>query len=170
MRVGDIGGLDDIYDNSGKLILKQGEQVLRKVENDNIDVYRGKFGLTARTLLGHTKEKGTLYLTDRRLVFIRNPDPWLAFQTYGTPFELATGLGKARYARDLKSLGLRSFVEISYSEVRSFRSKKGKWAELRLEDSDGVLVRVDLDRCGKEDDKIALLNNLLKKAGARELS
>ncbi len=170
MRVGDLGGLGDIYDDSGELVLEEGERVLRKVENDDIHAWEGKHVLTGKILLGYSREKGTLYLTDRRLVFIRTPDAWLAFKTHGTPLELAAGVSNARRSRDLQKLGLRIFLELYYSEIRSFKSKTGKWAELRLEDEDGIPIRVDISRHGESDDKIVLLEELLRKAGVRKLN
>ncbi len=168
--MGDLGGLEEIYDEEGRLMLKEDEEILRKVDNDNINVWKGKHGLTGKTLLGYSKEKGTMYLTDRRLVFIRTPDPWLALKTHGTPLELAGGITGSLYAKDLKRLGLRHFVELYYSEVVTYKSKKGKWAELRLDDTDGVPIRVDISRRGKHDDKIVLLEELLRKAGSRKLN
>lgn len=170
MRAGDLGGLNEIYDVDGALILNKGERLLLKSAEDNIDLWKGKHGLLSRTLVARTKEKGTLYLTDKRLVFIRTPDPWLYYKTYGTPLGLSEGIPGAMKARDLRKLGLRVFAEIPYREVIAFKShKKGKWIELRLEDQDRVPVRADINRLGKDDGKISLLEEMLLKAGARKL-
>lgn len=167
MRVGDLGGLNDIYDENGELVLNPGERILKMLEGDNIDIWKGRHALRAKVLIGSTKEKGTIYITDKRLVFIRTPDPWLYYKTYSTPFALAEGIAGGLYSRDLKKLGLKVFAEIPYREVKSFKShKKGKWMELRLEDQEGIPIRVDLVRLNRNDDKILLLEELLNETGA----
>lgn len=171
MKAGDLGGLHEIYDEAGNLIMKPGERLVRKSEGDNIDIWKGRHGLFSKTLVARTKEKGTIYITDRRLVFIRGPDPWLYLKTYSDPFSLPEGLTGSMYAGNLKKLGLKVFAEIPYNEVSSFRShKNGKWMELRLENKDGIPIRADVNRLNKDDDKILLLEKILLKAGAKKLN
>lgn len=171
MRVGDLGGKDEVYDEEGDLILKPGEQLVQRSDGDNIDVWKGRHGLSSKTLVTRTEEKGTMFITDRRLVFIREPDPSLYYKSHSDPFSLPEGLAGSRYAADLKGLGLRIFAEIPYDEVISFRShRKGKWIELRLEDEEGVPVRADINRLGKDDNKVRILEELLLQAGAKKLN
>jgi hypothetical protein len=169
MQVGDIAGRGTIYDEDGNLILRKDERILRKVENDDILVWKGKRVLTSKDLFHYSKEKGTMYLTTERLVFVRTPDPWLAFKSYSTPFELHVGVTDSLYAKGLKRLGLKSYVELYYREVKTFKSKKGKSATLKLEDADGVPIHVAIDRLNKNDDKIIVLERLLLQAGAKKI-
>ncbi len=170
MRAGDLSGLGSLYDENGNILLLMDEEVLRKIPNDNVMAIRGKGRLRGKTLLDITKEKGTMYLTNKRLVYLRHPDPWLKIRTYGTALGMGTAVSEAAKARDLKRLGGMQYLEVYYSEVKSFKSKKGKWAELYLDDEDGVPIRVLLDRRGRQDDKILLLEELLTRAGAEKLS
>lgn len=168
MRAGDLNGLHDVYDDNGVLIMKDGERLLRKIDGDNVDIWKGKHGILSKTLVPGTKEKGTLYITDQRLVFIRTPDPWLYYKTYSTPFALPEGISGAMKARDLKSMGLKVFAEIPLQDVKSFKShKKGKWMRLWLEDPDGTPIQVYIERLNKKDDKVLILEETLVKAGAR---
>ncbi len=170
MRIGDLEGLNEIYDAKGNPVLKPGEQILRRINGDNIYVWKGKRALSGKVLIGSTKEKGTLYLTDTRLIFIRTPDPALYLKTYGDPLSLSEGVSGSLKARDLKALGLKVFAELPYQEVRSFKShRRGKWMELRLDDEQGIPIRMNLVRRKKDDDKILVLEEMLVKHGAGKL-
>lgn len=169
MRVGNLSGLGSVYDQEGNPIFVEGEELVREVPNDNILVMKGKGRLRSKTLLDTTKEKGTIYLTDRRLIFLRKPDPALKFRTYGNPFALGAAYSEAAYARGLRKVGGMEYLEVYYTEVRSFKSKKSKWTDLHVEGQDGIPVRVLLDRRDRRDDKLALLEELLLKAGASRI-
>lgn len=170
MKAGDAEGLHAIYDESGGLILAREEHLVRKSEGDNIDIWKGKHGLFSKTLLPRTKEKGTLYVTNKRLVFIREPDPHLYYKTYSDPFSLPEGLAGSRYANSIRKLGLRIYAEISFDEVTSLKSHpKGKWIEIHLKDDDGIPIRADIYRLNNDDDKIPILEALLIEAGAEKV-
>lgn len=169
MRVGDIGGLGSIYDEAGNIILKDEEKVVLESPQDNLLVIKGKSRLFGKTLLDMTKERGTLYLTDRRIVFLRKPDPWLKLRTYGNAFGLGTAAAEAMKARDILRHQGMQFLEVYYSEIKSFKSKTAKWADLYLEDKDGVPIRIMLDRRNRKDDKFVLLEKLLLDAGTKKI-
>lgn len=170
MRVGNLSGLGAVYDTEGNPILQDGEEVLREVARDNLLVRKGKSRLFGDTLLDFTKEKGTLYLTNRRLIFLRTPDEWKKFRTYGHITSMDLAFSEASYARELKAKGGMEYVELPYTDVESFKAKKGKWADLHLCDEDGVPLRVMLDRRDRKDDKIKVLEDLLLEAGAEKLN
>lgn len=170
MRVGDIGGRGRIYDKDGRLILLQGEIILKEVHDDNLIAVKGKGRIFRKRLIGATKERGTTYLTNRRLVFIRKPDAWLRFKTYGTPLGMGTAAAEALKARDILKFEAMEFLEVYYSEVKSFKSRGSKWADLFLMDDDGIPVRVMLDRRDRNDDKLLLLEQLLLEEGAKRVS
>ncbi len=170
MRVGNIGGLGSVYDHNGNPILHENEDIVREISEDNILVLKGEGRLRSKTLLDTTKERGTLYLTDRRLIFLRRPDEWKKFYTYGNPFGMDVAFSEASYARELEKAGGMEYLELDYGEVKSFKSKKAKWADLHLQDRDGIPIRVMLDRRDRKDDKLVLLEELLIRAGAQKLS
>lgn len=112
-----------------------------------------------------------MFLTDKRLVFIRSPDPGLYFKTYSTPFALPEGISGAVYAKNLKKLGLRIFAEISYGEVKTFKShRNGKWIRLWMEDNDGTPIQAYFERQNKHDNRVNLLEGLLLRAGATKIN
>ncbi len=168
MKVGNLSGLGSVYDEKGNPILLEGEALIREVPEDNILVIEGKGRLRSKTLLNSTKEKGTVYLTDRRFIFLRKPDPKLKFRTYGNPFTLATAHSEAAYARDLLKAGGMEYLEIYYTEVKSFKTKKSKYTDLHLESEAGTLVRVLLDRRDRGDDKLVIMEKMLIEAGAQK--
>lgn len=170
MRVGNLSGLGSVYGSDGSPILEDEERVVCEASGDNILVLRGEGRLRSETILDHTKEKGTLYLTNRRLIFLRTPDEWKKLYTYGNPLGTATAFSEASYAQELKDKGGMEYLELQYEEVKAFRGKKGKWTNLYLQDSEGVKVEVLLARRDRKDDKLVVLEELLLKAGAEKLN
>ncbi|MFQ5886110.1 MAG: hypothetical protein ACE5II_02625 [Anaerolineae bacterium] len=141
--VGDLRGLREIYDDEGELIVEPGEKVLRMVENDDTNLWEGRRALTGRIFLGYPEQKVILYLTDERLVFIRNLQPWPIFKTHGTPFWLAVAVREALCAKNLECHCLKEFMELFYSEVETFKSKRDKWVQLELRNCNDIPITVD---------------------------
>jgi len=71
MRFGDLGGKDRVYDGKGNPILLK-DEVLRGNATLRFGVYRTL--LSSKPFILDFYE-GTVYLTDRRIVGIRKPDP-----------------------------------------------------------------------------------------------
>lgn len=170
MRIGNLSGLGSVYDHDGNPILREGEEVHRTVTDDNVLVAKGKSRLHSETLLDITKEKGTLYVTENRLIFLRTPDEWKKFMTYGNIIGMDLAFSESSYARELKAKGGMEYLELHYNEVESFKTKKTKSATLHLRDPDGDLIRVMLNRRDRKDDKLVVLEELLLKAGIEKLN
>lgn len=70
------------------------------------------------------KGKGTLYVTDKRLVFLLTPTYYRAFQDC-VPFTMPYGMKRMREARELKKRGWKEFVEIAVSEIKEVKAYRG---------------------------------------------
>jgi hypothetical protein len=112
MKIGDADGLNVIYDKNGELILHEGEIVIAVDRNIEAWIDRG----WGHFLKGFFPlRKGTLYRTNRRLVFIAEPSPsdeltWSTGALYEIPAQMY-------HERHLKQHGLKLYFEILYNEL-----------------------------------------------------
>ena len=124
MRIGDVDGRGVIYDRDGGLILEKGEQLIRAYRD-----YYATITTCWRPYLKHISfdgnaGKGTVYLTDRRLVFVRVPNPFETLKQDSTPYALPTGFAKSMRAKwILKARGM-EFCEVRYDDIAAYRKKR----------------------------------------------
>jgi len=163
MRVGNVDGSGDVYDAKGELILAPGETLLRHLREDNLDVSEGSTVRNMRTLFDSTAEKGRLYLTAKRLVCIRKPDPILAAKQDAYALGMADAVANAYKAWDLKRKNAFEYCEIDLAEIEGFWVKKRTYGVLFLKSQLDVTRKAIMYRRGDADDKFVVLKELLSK-------
>ncbi|WP_455391787.1 hypothetical protein [[Eubacterium] cellulosolvens] len=128
MRSGDKEGLNNVYTTEGEIILKDGEEILVQEKDlvPQIKTTWGHFG--GEDVIEPTK--GDIYLTNQRLIFIRNLEG--VIQRIGTTS--ATTIAPQTYAMPMQSVGLknidtkkgvRDFFEIPIKEILACEIKGG---------------------------------------------
>jgi len=161
MRTGHVDGAGTVYNENGEPILGKGERIIRSVANDRIDVSEGSSLWNMQTLFGHTAEKGTLHITDGRIIFLLNPDPFLAAKYDAYPLGVPEAVAKAFRARALKSRKALEFCEIELDEVEGFWVKKRTYGVLFLRTSSDLTRKAIMYQRGAADDKFQVLKSLL---------
>ncbi len=162
VKSGDLSGKGVVYDDEGKLIQRPNERILHSSLEHNIYAKRLAPRQKHPRIFEPSKEEGFLYITDQRIVFIRKPDPWRAAWLDLTPVGISEALPKAMAAKDLKALKACRYIEVPYSEIVSFRVKRGRYATIIAEDSMQRLL-VEIYRKNRVDNKLDLLEQALPK-------
>ena len=161
MRVGHLDGRGVVYDEGGMPLLQEDETILKHVPGDNLSVSEASSLWNMRSFMEQTAEKGDLFLTSQRLIFIRRPDPFLAAKDDAYPLGMADAVAKAYKARTLKSKGVFEFCEISLAEVDGFWVRRNSVGVLFLGSPRNVTRKAVMYRRGPNDDKFAILHKLL---------
>ncbi len=162
---GELSGKDVVYDRDGRLILTSAETILLVSPEQNVYVECLEPKTKDSTIFQPTKEEGSLYITSRRLVFIRRPDPWRAAWRDLTPFGVGDAAAKALRAKDLRALGAFEYFEVSLTEITSFNVKRGKYATI-IASGDHTKLRIEIDRKNRQDQKLVLLQQLVSAPAA----
>lgn len=114
MRYGDLSGLDVVYTKDGKPILHD-EEIKQNIKT-RWSMYN-KDGRVMRHL------KGTIYVTDKRVIFIRKP-PGL-HQLFNEPdLGLATALGEFAESSEVKAKGGYEYIEFGLEEITKIKKNK----------------------------------------------
>lgn len=117
MRIGDIDGKGKIYDDEGHLILEEGEILHSQISKTLITIGRGwsPFG---KILFDGSYGNGTIFLTDKRIVFIRRPD----VKSIKTSHWLQPDFGSGEVEEKDKAIAhanrLNAFQAFDYLEIR----------------------------------------------------
>ncbi len=117
MRYGDLGGRGSVYDRDGKPVLLKGE-VVKGRAGLRFGVYRSL--LASKPFILDFYE-GTVYLTDRRIVGIRKPDPKaaaLARLSYTADMDV---LETADRMKMVLEKGGFEFFSVGFDEIRKIR-------------------------------------------------
>jgi hypothetical protein len=117
MRYGDLGGKGRVYDEAGKPILLKSEVVKSKSEL-RFGVYKSL--LASKPFILDFYE-GDVYLTDRRLIGIRRPDPKaaaLARLSYTADMDV---LETADRMRQVREKGAFEFFSVGFDEMLRVR-------------------------------------------------
>ena len=147
MRVGDVDGKGVVYtvvaeldpghdavNFAADIILEDGERVISVYPNVFLDLTAG-WGRTGGPIelpdLNHQKKRfdarigvGSIFFTDRRIVFLRRPDPHEIGRVYNTPLEVADSVGDAIEARHiLNRIGL-EFAEIRLDDIARIEKRR----------------------------------------------
>jgi hypothetical protein len=142
MRYGDVAGKGVVYDERGAPELAGGETI-RGHAVLRFMVYTGM--LDSKPFLLDLYE-GTVYLTDRRLVGIRRPDPKkaaLARLSYTADMDV---LDTARRAKDVLERGGFEFFSVDFNEItRVKRPRLARAIEIFAPDPrTGKDIRIDI--------------------------
>jgi len=143
LRIGDLDGLTRVYSESGGLIRKAGETILKTAEGWDIDILSPWRRVLPKTLFagfGGTASSG-LYVTTERIVLIRDVDVWREVKGELSPLGIPAAVAKEVHLKKLKSMGARQFCEIWPRNLRVVKkkriNKRLSWLDLRLLGTDG---------------------------------
>lgn len=151
MRVGQLDGKGTVYkvasemdpggdamNYAADLITEAGEQILSVHPNVFLHLTSG-WGRTGgvvklKGVSGITKEfdsaggVGCLFFTDRRIVFLRRPDPYEIKRVYYTPYGAPTAIADSfRALAILNSLGL-EFAEVRFEDIVRIRKRRNYYS------------------------------------------
>ena len=150
VRVGDLDGLARIYSEAGGLITEAGEEILRVTTGWDANVSSPWRRFLPKIMFsgfgGHASSK--LFVTNRRIVLVRDIDPWRELKGELTPLGLPTAAAKEVRLKKLRSLGARQYCEIRAQNLRVVKQKSldrpRSWVSLRLIGTDGKQYAITL--------------------------
>src|SRR5437867_10485010 len=126
VRAGDLDGLRRIYSETSGLITKSDEEILKAVTGWDVNVqspwrkFLPKFVFMG--FEGRTSSK--LFVTNKRIVLVRDIDPWRELKGELTPLGIPTAAAKEAKLKKLKSLGARQYCEIRPADLRIVKEKR----------------------------------------------
>ncbi len=150
VRVGDLDGLARIYSEAGGLITEAGEEILRVTTGWDANVSSPWRRFLPKIMFsgfgGHASSK--LFVTNKRIVLVRDIDPWRELKGELTPLGLPTAAAKEVRLKKLRSLGARQYCEIRAQNLRVVKQKSldrpRSWVSLRLIGTDGKQYAITL--------------------------
>src|SRR5438876_11869599 len=150
VRVGDLDGLASIYSEAGGLITEYGEEILRATTGWDANVSSPWRRFLPRIMFpgfgGRASSK--LFVTNKRIVLVRDIDPWRELKGELTPLGLPTAAAKEARLKKLKALGGRQYCEIRPQNLRVVKKRsfdrRQSWIDLRLIGTDGRQYAVTL--------------------------
>ncbi len=124
MQYGDIQGKGKIYTDHGELKKLSAEKVISTLDGT---LHRGwvKYKLGWRTIM--FKGAGTYYITDRRIVYLEQPEYIGKIHTFNLDHELGDFGGWDYHAHRMRravQLGALLFFELPISEITKVQHKK----------------------------------------------
>jgi hypothetical protein len=162
MRSGSVEGKGVVYDELGRPILQEHEHIVRSIPNDNLDVSEAVGFAGMRSIFDASAERGVLYITSRRVLYVREPNAVLAAKRNLYPVGMADALADAYKARVLERLDAREFCEIAYDEVEGFWVKRRTYGVLFLKSPSRGTRKAIMYQRGSKDDKFVVLKELLR--------
>ena len=166
VRVGDVGGLGEVYSEWGGLITESGEEILKTVEGWDLDVISPWRRVLPKTVFagfgGEASSK--LYVTTSRIVLVRDIDVWREVKGELTPFGIPSAAAKEIHLKELKSLGARQFCEIRPRKLRVIKKKRidrrWSWLDLRLLSGDGKQYAITIWKTkGRDPETLTLIES-----------
>ena len=166
VRVGDLDGLARIYSEAGGLIPESGEEILKVTTGWDANVSSPWRRFLPKIMFpgfgGRASSK--LFVTNKRIVLVRDIDPWRELKGELTPLGLPTAAAKEARLRKAKSLGARQYCEIRPRNLRVVKRRSvdrpRSWVSLRLIGTDGKQYAVTLWKTdGPDQDTRALLES-----------
>ncbi len=121
MRIGDIDGRGIIYDSEGRLLLENDESLVRVYRGFYAHVGRGWSWLGGKIMFDSHEGAGTLYVTNRRLVLIRLPNPHEILKAHGRSLGILPAAADAMRAKALRKGGVMQYCEIRYENISSYK-------------------------------------------------
>ena len=163
VRAGDLDGLRRIYSDTGGLVTESDEQIVRVAISWDVNVRSPWRKFLPRSIFEGFDSKATskLFVTNRRIVLVRDIDPWRQLKGELTPLGIPTAAAKEVRLKQLKSRGARQYCEF---RPRGFRVVKKRsfdrprsWLDLRVVGVDGRQYAITLWKTDGPDQETRLL-------------
>src|SRR5881396_3692464 len=138
VRAGDLDGRGSIYSDTGGLITESDEEILRAATGWDATVLSPWRRFLPKYIFmgfgGKTSSK--LFVTNKRIVLVRDIDPWRELKGELTPLGIPTAAAKESRLKRLKSLGARQYCEIRPLDLHVVKKtsfdRRQSWIDLRL--------------------------------------
>jgi len=150
VRAGDLDGRGSIYSDTGGLITESDEEILRAATGWDATVLSPwRRFLPKYIFMGFGgKASSKLFVTSKRIVLVRDIDPWRELKGELTPLGIPTAAAKEAKLKKLKSLGARQYCEIRPADLRIVKEKSfdrpQSWVNLHLVGVDGKQYGITL--------------------------
>jgi len=163
VRAGDLDGLRQIYSDVDGLVTESDEEIVRVAADWEVNVRSPWRKFLPKSIFegfgGKTSSK--LFVTNRRIVLVRDIDPWRELKGELTPLGIPTAAAKEVRLKQLRSRGVRQYCEIRPGDLRvvkkrSFDSPRS-WIDLRLVSADGQQYAITLWKTDGPDQETRVL-------------
>src|SRR5438876_1055266 len=150
VRAGDLDGLRRIYSDAGGLVTESDEEIVRVAAGWDVNVRSPWRRVLPESIFEGFSGKASskLFITNRRIVLVRDIDPWRELKGELTPLGIPTAAAKEAKLKKLKSVGARQYCEIRPGGLRVVKEKSfdrpQAWVNLRLVGVDGNQYAVTL--------------------------
>jgi hypothetical protein len=152
MNIGDVDGMDKIYDKDGKPILKEGETIQKRFSGWCGNWATRKKGKIHRIM--NFEGDGEFIVTDLRMLFLRKPREFppgywaVGRQSGGLVGDELPGGGDWQYvlarSNRAKEMGALEFLEVEISEIKRINIGKND-ASIFIENKDKFELIIDKD-------------------------
>jgi hypothetical protein len=170
IRIGDKDGVGSVYSTFGGILLRPGEEVLHQVADCDMHVqtpWRNWFPKTLFQMLSK-KSPSQLYITTRRIVFLRKVNVWLEVKGDLYSLGLPTAMAKEQRLKQLELENARQFVEIRPDRLKLAKVRRRRLGiDLFLEGDDGVRYLVAFVSDDKKDlSTFSLIESRFRQTGS----
>ncbi len=126
MRAGSLDGKGVIYDHDGRLALRPDESRVRVVTDAYAQVMPGWGRLAGKgsVIIDSYGGKGSWFITDKRMVFIRKPDSKGARRWLMGPTTFPDGVNEVLRCRQVVREGGYDYCEVLYEDVRFYKRRR----------------------------------------------
>ncbi len=163
IRAGDLDGLRRIYSDVGGLVTESEEEIMKVATGWEVNVRSPWRRFLPKSIFEGFggKASSKLFVTNRRIVLVRDIDPWRELKGELTPLGIPTAAAKEVRLKQLRSRGARQYCEIRPGDFRvvkkrSFDSPRS-WMDLRLVSPDGRQYAITLWKTDGPDQETRVL-------------
>jgi hypothetical protein len=163
VRAGDLDGLRRIYSDVGGLMTESDEEIMRVAAGWEVNVRSPWRRFLPKNVFEGFRGKASskLFVTDRRIVLLRDIDPWRELKGELTPLGIPTAAAKEVRLKQLKSRGVRQYCEIRPRDLRVVKKRSfdrpRSWVDLRLLGVDGQQYAITLWKTDGSDQETRVL-------------
>ncbi len=163
VRAGDLDGLRRIYSDTGGLITESDEEIVRVAPGWDVNVRSPWRKFLPKSIFEGFggKASSKLFVTKRRIVLVREIDPWRELKGELTPLGIPTAAAKEIRLKQLKSHGVRQYCEIRPRDLRIVKKRSfdrpRSWVDLRLMSADGRQYAITLWKTDGPDQETRVL-------------
>jgi len=150
VRAGDLDGLGRVYSEAGGLITESGEEILKATTGWDANVSSPWRRILPKIMFSGFggQDSSKLFVTNKRIVLVRDIDSWRELKGELTPLGLPTAAAKEARLKKLRSLGARQYCEMHPQNLRVVKQRSldrpRSWVSLRLIGTDGKKYAVTL--------------------------